>query len=143
MLKKIKVNMAQEYAIDKYDEILNNHFKVSQTSNFYDALFSPIIQILRSVVIDIILLVSGYNKNIFGMKIGMIISAITLLTDMFIPIDNIGTEIKTIQKSIASVKRINLFFKMEIQNKKEEVKLSNYQIEYKNVMRIILLKISH
>lgn len=117
-IEQIKVNKAFDYAKNKYSHILKNHFKASQASYFYDAIFSPIMQIVRNIVVVGILLISGYNHNIFGMSIGMIISSISLITDLFTPIEALGMEIQTIQKSLASVKRINQFFKIEADDKK-------------------------
>ncbi len=132
-IEQIKVNKANNYAIDKYDIILNNHFKASQASNFYDAVFSPIMQIVRNVVVVAILLLSGYNNSIFGMTVGMIISGISLITDLFTPIENLGMEIQTIQKSMASIKRINQFFKTKEDPPKNEYSINNTSIVYNNV----------
>ena len=132
-IEQVKVNKAENYAKEKYDEILKGHFKANQASNFYDAIFSPIMQITRSLVICLVLLLSGYNANIFGLTTGMIISSLSLVTDLFSPIENLGTEIQTIQKSVAAVKRINSFFKMEKEVEKEDVKLNNFVITYDHV----------
>ena len=110
----IKTSKCSSYIKKRYQNVLNNHFKANQASNFYDAIFSPTMQIIRSVVVAVILLISGVNSSIFGMSIGMIISAISLLTDLFSPIENLGMEIQTIQKSLAAVKRINEFFAFPI-----------------------------
>ncbi|MGM9970364.1 MAG: ABC transporter ATP-binding protein [Anaeroplasma sp.] len=119
-IEELKANKSEAYATKKYDVILNNHFKASQNSNFYDAIFSPIMQMLRSIVICIILLICGINSDIFGLSIGMVVSGISLITDLFSPIENLGMEIQTIQKSQAAVKRINSFFKLETDLEKED-----------------------
>lgn len=138
-IEQIKVNKAEEYASHKYISILQSHFRVSQASNFYDAMFSPVMQIIRNLVVCGVLLVSGYNSSVFGLSIGMIISAITLLTDLFTPIENLGMEIQTIQKSVAAVKRINEFFKLTADDPKTEevpkgstVVLKNVSFAYEN-----------
>lgn len=117
-IKDIKFNKAYNYITSRYDRVLSNHYKVNQTSNFYDAMFSPMMQIFRNVVIVIILLVSGINQDVFGMTIGMIIASISLITDLFSPIENLGMEIQTIQKSLAAIKRINDFFNLNINDSK-------------------------
>lgn len=90
-------------------------------------------QLIRSLLICSILLLSGWNPNLFGMSIGMIISAIALLTDLFSPIENLGMELQTIQKSIAALKRINIFFQMEIDDKKIEQNIDDLNISFQNV----------
>ncbi len=132
-IEQIKVNKAESYAKDKYSTILQGHYKTAQASNFYDAIFSPIMQIVRNIVVVGILLVSGYNYNIFGMSVGMIISSISLITDLFTPIEALGMEIQTIQKSLASVKRINQFFKIKTDDRLNLYTKGDYFIKFKNV----------
>lgn len=132
-IEQVKVNKAYDYSKSKYNDILNNHFKVNQSSNLYDGMFSPVMQIIRYIVVCTILLISGYNSSFFGMTIGMIISSIGLLTDLFSPIENLGMEIQTIQKSVAAVKRINAFFKTEVDEEKNDSSLQGKEICYQNV----------
>ena len=79
------------------------------------------------------MIISGYDANIFGMSPGMIIASISLVTDLFTPIENLGMEIQTIQKSFASVKRINEFLAFEEMPKKEHIKINDNIIEFKDV----------
>lgn len=132
-INQIKINKAFNYSKDKYDVILNNHFKANQASNLYDAIFSPIMVMIRHIVVCVVLLVSGMDANIFKMSIGAVIAAISLLTDLFSPIENLGMEIQTIQKSVASVKRINEFLKLEEDENKKYYELDNYNIIFDNV----------
>ena len=132
-IEQVKVNKVETYATDQYDQVLNNHFKVSQSSNLYDALFSPVMQIVRNAVVCCVLLISGYQASFFAMSVGEIIAAISLLTDLFTPIENLGMEIQTIQKSVAAIKRIQLFFKTETDFPKIEVPLESFDIRFENV----------
>ena len=47
---------------EKYDNILKNHFKTNQKSNIYDALFSPVMQILKTLLIVLIIVISTTNN---------------------------------------------------------------------------------
>jgi len=133
-IEQLKANKALHYATDKYDMILSSHFKASQASNFYDAVFSPVMQIIKNAVLCGVLLLCGYNLGgVFGMSIGAVIAALSLLTDLFAPIENLGMEIQTIQKSVAAVKRINGFFKMSEEPEKTCLNLKNTEIVYENV----------
>lgn len=40
---------------NKYDDVLKNHFKTNQKANNYDALFSPVMQILKTLLIVLII----------------------------------------------------------------------------------------
>ncbi len=132
-MEQIKVNKAEDYAKNKYFRILKNHFKASQKSNFYDAFFSPVMQMIRNFVICLILILSGWNPHFFGMSIGMIIASISLITDLFSPIENLGMEIQTIQKSIAALKRINEFFMWETDAEKKNFIINEFTIQYDKV----------
>lgn len=117
-IEQIKISHAYEYAKNKYNETLENHYKATLSSSYYDAVFSPIMQIVRSTMICLILLLSGVKPELFNMSVGMIISAIGLISDLFSPIEGLGTEISTIQKSVASYKRLNEFFNMSVDENK-------------------------
>lgn len=103
---------------EKYDNILKNHFKTNQKSNIYDALFSPVMQILKTLLIVLIIVISTTNNSVFGLSIGTLASSIDLITNLFSPIENLGMELQTIQKSFAAINRINEFFKLEEDEKK-------------------------
>lgn len=105
---------------EKYDNILKNHFKTNQKSNIYDALFSPVMQILKTLLIVLIIVISTTNNSVFGLSIGTLASSIDLITNLFSPIENLGMELQTIQKSFAAINRINEFFKLEEDEKKDQ-----------------------
>ena len=105
---------------EKYDNILKNHFKTNQKSNIYDALFSPVMQILKTLLIVLIIVISTTNNSVFGLSIGTLASSIDLITNLFSPIENLGMELQTIQKSFAAINRINEFFKLKEDEKKDQ-----------------------
>lgn len=133
-IEPVKIYRCNDYIKKRYQRILKNHFKANQASNFYDAIFSPIMQILRNAVVAVILITSGLNSSIFNMSVGMIVSAITLITDLFTPIESFTMEIQTIQKSLAAVKRIDGLFKLPIDDTKQNINLNgDLNIVFKNV----------
>lgn len=97
---------------NKYDNVLKNHFKTNQRANTYDAIFSPIMQILKTILIVVIISMSTDFNNLFGVSVGVLVSMIDLITNLFTPIENLGMELQTIQKSMAAIDRINEFFKL-------------------------------
>ena len=102
----------------KYDNVLKEHFKTNQKANTYDAMFSPIMQMMKSFLIVLVITLSTININIFGMTVGMLVSSIDLITNLFSPIENLGMELQTIQKSMAAIERINQFFKLSEDDEK-------------------------
>ena len=115
---------------EKYNNVLSNHFKTNQKVNTYDAMFSPVMQILKTSLIILIIVLSTINENLFGVSIGVLVSLIDLITSLFTPLENLGMEIQTIQKSFAAIKRINDFFKLE----EDDEKLENVVINDKNII---------
>lgn len=134
----IKVFQAYNYFKNKYINVLKNHYQTIKKSNFYDSIFAPIMQIIKTVVIVAIVLISSYNYNLFGISVGVLVSIIDLITDLFKPIENLGMELQTIQKSLAGISRINQFFNFEASRCQEDnTNIKNFEknikIEFRNV----------
>lgn len=77
-------------------------------------------QILKTLLIVLIIVISTTNNSVFGLSIGTLASSIDLITNLFSPIENLGMELQTIQKSFAAINRINEFFKLEEDEKKDQ-----------------------
>ena len=73
---------------------------------------------MKSFLIVLVITLSTISINIFGMTIGMLVSSIDLITNLFSPIENLGMELQTIQKSMAAIERINQFFKLSEDDEK-------------------------
>ena len=135
-IEQIKINKAYKYSKNRYETILNTNYKESQKSYFYDAIFSPIMQMIRCILIATIVLVSGLKPDIFNMTVGMIISSLSLISDLFSPIENIGMEIQTIQQSKwftrFSLRRFNN--NDEIKGYSIEIKSCSFKYEDKDVL---------
>lgn len=108
----IKSFRIYENVEEKYNEVLKNHFKTNQKANTYDAVFSPIMQILKMILIVLIICLSSADISLFGMSVGMLVSSIDLITNLFNPIESLGMELQTIQKSMAAIFRINEYFNL-------------------------------
>lgn len=146
---------------NKYNEVLNNHFKTNQKVNTYDSIFSPIMQIMKTTLIVLIICCSSINISLFNMSVGMLVSSIDLITNLFSPIENLGMELQTIQNSLAAIDRINTFFKLKEDDEKLKLKyneddvilkfedvsfsydnkenvIEHFNLELKNNQRIVL-----
>lgn len=108
------------YSSRKYEQVLNEHFAATQTSVFYDAMFPPVMEMLKDTVIAILIVLSGFKGGFLSMSVGAVVSTITLITDLFSPVENLGMELQTIQKSMAGITRINQFFKLNEDDEKEK-----------------------
>ena len=65
----------------------------------------------------------------------MLVGAIDLITNLFSPIENIGMELQTIQKSLAAISRVNEFFNLDEDEPKidQKLKLEHISLEFENV----------
>jgi ATP-binding cassette subfamily B protein len=72
--------------------------------------FSPIIQLIRAMVIGGIVLLSSNQLNFLGISLGMVAASIDLISNLFAPIENLGMELQNIQQAVSGIHRVNDFF---------------------------------
>lgn len=109
------VSMIKSFSIEgymekRYRKYLLQNFRTIEKSNFYDSIFSPIIQLMKTIVIAVIALLSVPEINYLGISIGMVAAAIELFTNLFSPIENIGMELQGIQQAVSGIRRVNEFY---------------------------------
>lgn len=104
----------EKYMEKKYDEYIGDSYKAVEKTNFYDAIYSPVILILNAVVVAVVMLFSASGNvkalTLFGMSAGTAVAVINYISQIFAPVESLGMEIQTIQSAIAGVRRINEFF---------------------------------
>lgn len=105
---------AQPFMEDAYDQTIEQSYQALQKTNFYDAIYSPIILIINALTIGILILIATNSKfTIFSMSAGNAVMCMQYISKVFGPIESIGMEIQTIQSSIAGIHRIQDFFTSE------------------------------
>lgn len=109
-MKLIKSYNIEAFMEMRYHGLLLQNFKTKEKSNFYDSIFSPLVQIMRTVVIALIVLLSVPEVNFLGISVGMVAAAIELFTNLFTPIENIGMELQEIQQAFSGIRRVNEFY---------------------------------
>ena len=118
----------EKYMQKRYDEYISDGYKAMEKTNFYDAIYSPVILILNAVVVAVVMLLSASGNakilTLFGMSAGTAVAIINYISQIFSPIESLGMEIQTIQSAIAGVRRINEFFAQPVLNN-EEVMVSD------------------
>lgn len=104
----------EKYMEKKYDEYIGDSYKAMEKTNFYDAIYSPVILILNAIVVAVVMLFSASGNakalTLFGMSAGTAVAVINYISQIFAPVESLGMEIQTIQSAIAGVRRINEFF---------------------------------
>jgi ATP-binding cassette subfamily B protein len=109
-IQMIKSYSKESYMEKKYIKYLLDNFRTVEKVNFYDSVFSPIIQITRGVVIAAIAILSSKQLNYFGISLGMVAASIELISDLFAPIENLGMELQSIQHAVSGIERVNDFY---------------------------------
>ncbi len=98
---------------DKYDEYIKNAYNALNKTNFYDALYSPVIKVIYALIVSLaVLLTTSNNQNLlllFGLSASDTIMIINYISQIFDPIESIGMEITTIQSAISGIRRIDDF----------------------------------
>ena len=107
----------ERYMEQRYDEYIAESYRAVDRTNFYDAIYSPMILILNAIVVAVVMLFSASGNakvlTLFGMSAGTAVAVINYISQIFTPVESLGMEIQTIQSAIAGVHRINEFYALE------------------------------
>ncbi|MDD2494950.1 MAG: ABC transporter ATP-binding protein [Tissierellia bacterium] len=129
----IKSFSKEEYMEESYKDVLMDNFEAVEKVNFYDSIFSPVVLLIRAVVIGLIVILSSQRINFFGISLGMVAASIDLISSLFTPVENLGIELQSIQKSVSGIKRVNEFFNEKEDKKKNinELALDSKKLYFK------------
>lgn len=107
----------ERYMEERYDEYIVESYRAVDRTNFYDAIYSPVILILNAIVVAFVMLFSASGNakvlTLFGMSAGTAVAVINYISQIFTPVESLGMEIQTIQSAVAGVHRINEFYALE------------------------------
>ena len=107
----------ETYMEQRYDRYIGESYQAMERTNFYDAIYSPVILILNAVVVAAVMLLSASGNpqvlKLFGMSAGTAVAVINYISQIFGPVESLGMEIQTIQSAVAGIHRINEFFALE------------------------------
>lgn len=103
----------EKYMEQRYDEAIEAGYRAMEKTNFYDAIYSPVILIVNAMVTAAVMLLSASGSpavlTLFGMSAGTAVAVMNYISQIFAPIESLGMEIQTIQSAVAGVRRINEF----------------------------------
>lgn len=103
----------ESYMEQRYDQRIGESYAAMEKTNFYDAIYSPVVFLLNAAVVGIVMLLSASGNadvlSLFGMSVGTSVAIINYISRIFSPIESLGMEIQTIQSAMAGVKRIDAF----------------------------------
>lgn len=107
----------EAYMERRYDRSIGESYAAVEKTNFYDAVYSPVVLLLHAAVVGIVMLLSASGNarvlTLFGMSVGTSVAVINYISRIFSPIESLGTEIQTIQSAMAGVRRIDAFLAQE------------------------------
>ena len=107
----------ERYMEQRYDEYIAESYRAVDRTNFYDAIYSPVILIRNAIVVAVVMLFSASGNakvlTLFGMSAGTAVAVINYISQIFTPVESLGMEIQTIQSAVAGVHRINEFYALE------------------------------
>ena len=103
----------EDYMERRYDRCIGDSYAAMERTNFYDAVYSPVVLLLNAIVVGIVMLLSASGNaqllTLFGMSVGTSVAIINYISRIFAPIESLGMEIQTIQSAMAGVRRIDAF----------------------------------
>lgn len=112
-IRTIRALGMEDYMERRYDRRIGESYAAVEKTNFYDAIYSPVVFLLNAAVVGIVMLLSASGKAevlaLFGMSVGTSVAVINYISRIFSPIESLGMEIQTIQSAMAGVKRIDAF----------------------------------
>lgn len=130
----------EKHIEDKYNQSIIKSYKAQNKTNFYDAIYSPVIKSINATIVSIMIILSTSNNQnlllLFGLSAGDTVMIINYISQIFSPIESIGMEITTIQSALSGIKRINDFLNL----KEKDIQLNQ---EIKDTSNDIAIEISN
>ena len=112
-IRTIRALGLEDYMERRYDRCIGDSYAAVERTNFYDAVYSPVVLLLNAAVVGIVMLLSASGNaqllTLFGMSVGTSVAVVNYISRIFAPIESLGMEIQTIQSAMAGVRRIDAF----------------------------------
>lgn len=113
-IRTIRTLHQEAYMISRYEAAIDQSYQAQERSNFYDAVYSPIIVSVNAGLVGVMMALAAQNgvlQNFFGMSAGAAAAVIAYTGSFFEPLESIGMEIQNIQTAMSGIRRIREFFK--------------------------------
>ena len=115
-IRTIQTLGKERYMEQQYDRYIGDSYRAMERTNFYDAIYSPIILILNAVVVAAVMLLSASGGprilTLFGMSAGTAVAVMNYISQIFSPVESLGMEIQTIPSAMAGIHRIQEFLEL-------------------------------
>lgn len=88
-IRTIRALGMEAYMERRYDRRIADGYAAMERTNFYDAIYSPVVLLLNAVVVGIVMLLSASGNaeilNLFGMSVGTSVAVISYISRIFAP----------------------------------------------------------
>lgn len=137
-IRTISMLNQKKYILKRFEGCIDESFYALQKANFYDAIYSPIIITINSVIIALVMVFASSNgqfQTFFALSAGAASAIVSYVTQYFEPLENIGMEIQNIQAATSGIKRISAFLnEPELYFDKNQIEEETvYAVELKDV----------
>lgn len=116
-IRTIHTLQKEPYMEQKYDHYIGESYASIEKTNFYDAVYSPVILFLNACIAAFVMILAGSGNarvlSFFGMSVGTSVAVINYISQVFSPIESLGMEIQTFQSALAGVRRIDEFLQQK------------------------------
>ena len=103
----------EDYMVGQYGKAIDKSYAAIERTNFYDAVYSPVVLGINALVVAAVMLLSASGNprvlTLFGMSAGTAVAVMNYIGQIFAPVESLGMEIQTIQSAAAGIRRIDEF----------------------------------
>ena len=149
----------EKYRDNRYKELLKKSYDCRNRSSYFDAIYSPIIQMIKGVLIAsiaLLVITSKDNEVLYlGISVGTFAASLNLIGDVFSPIENIGQELESMQEGVSGMKRVESFMSEdeivkrddsitseEILKSDDIIKVKNMSFHYDDSSKLVFANVS-
>ena len=131
----------EKYRENGFTSLLKDSFDSRNKSAIFDSTFSPIVQMIKAVLIAGISLLVFYqegknNVMALGITVGTFAASLSLISDVFDPIEKIGLQLQEMQEGISGVKRVEEYMSEDEIPEKDENILASSLLSNDDIIRI-------
>lgn len=102
---------AETYREKGFVSLLHDSYQSRKNSALFDSVFSPIVQMIRAVLIAVVSLLVFYSQEgnsslLLGITVGTFAASLSLISNVFKPVEAIGLQLQEMQEGLSGVKRV-------------------------------------
>ncbi len=103
---------AEDYQRQKFDDSLKHSRRMMNRNAVFDSIYSPILQVVKAILIAVIFILVGTlsgKDSVLGISIGSFAACVSLIGEVFSPIENIGQMLQEMQEGVSGIRKAEEF----------------------------------